>query len=114
MHRLCTAADLRFLYFHKVSHHGALLHPAVHAQMRKGTDGTVISNLRIDDDAVVLNDDAVTQMRIRNSRTGANLASFSDAGIAFDTNTGINDGVASDLGIPADVSMRRIDKGNAA
>src|SRR5437016_11155481 len=105
MHRLCSASDARLLDFDKVTYDGALFHLRVHSQMSEWSNGAIIGNLGIKDDAMVFDGDAIAKARIGNARALMNLAGFANDGLAFDMHVGMNHAVATDLRLVANVSV---------
>src|SRR5260370_9546411 len=113
MHRLVPPPDPRFLDFDKVAYNDALFQLRVHSQMGEWSDGAIIGNLGIKDDTVVFDCDAIAKARMRNARALMNLAGFANDGLAFDVHVGMNHGVASDLGLIANVGVGGIDESYA-
>src|SRR5205807_9856907 len=113
MHRLCSPPDPRLLDFDKVAYNGALFQLRVHSQMSEWSDGAIIGNLGIKDDAMVFDCDPIAKARAGNARALMNLAGFTDYGLAFDVHVGMNHAVATDLRFVAHVGVGRIDESYA-
>src|SRR5438874_1202274 len=62
---------------------------------------------------MILHHHSVAKFRIDNPRPLLDLASFTNDGFALDVNIGMNDRIATDLRLAADVRVRWIDKGHA-
>src|SRR5436853_1344309 len=108
MHRLCSPPDARLLDFDKVAYNGALFKLRVHSQMSEWSDGTIIGNLGIKDDAMVFDYDPIAKARTGNAGALMNLAGFTDDGLAFNVHVGMNYAVATDLRFVAHVCVGRI------
>ena len=83
MVRFRAATENRFFEFDKVSDFCRFFHFGVSAQMRERSDGAVVSDFRIGDDAVVQNFDVAPDARIGDARSGAHRAAVADDGFAF-------------------------------
>jgi hypothetical protein len=113
MHRLDAAFQSRLLHFNEVSNRGFLFQCRVHAQMRKRPDGTVRRDFRVDDDRVILHDDVVSELGVRNASARSNHTLFTDHRLSFNRHVRMNDSVATDLSFRTDVGMRGINKRHA-
>src|SRR5215831_478289 len=113
MHRLGAAADGGFLHLDEIPDHRALVHARAHAQMRKWSNRTVIGNVGINDETVVLYGDSIAEPRIDNARPLVQFTRLSQHGAALNVHVRMNHAITPELGLAADVAMRRVDKSHS-
>ena len=82
--------------------------------MRHRPDRAAVADIRIDDQAIVADLDAIADHCIRKTRAGTNNTINADNSIAFDRYIRINDGIAADRSGRGNVRISGVDERHAA
>src|SRR5437660_5942809 len=95
MHRLGAASDRRLLYFDKVADYHLLCQAGIHPQVSERTDRAIVSNVGIDNQAMVFDNHALAETRVDDARALIDLTGFADDRLPLDVHVRMNDAVAA-------------------